>query len=174
MWCEGVRGREKTTDHLFRQKKVEIIERNESRVRIIDFGVSYDSLKRWGCGGCVRCSESSIYGTPMSMPPEVYNTAIIATAKATLKKCLGKRASPFFVSSAFNFGMSRDIWSLGVLLCVLWGVVMRRYTMVTGSPPFVGENMKKLSENVLLTEPDYEHKCIRYEYALKDLLKRML
>lgn len=119
MWREGVRGREKTTDHLFRQKKVEIIERNENRVRIIDFGVSYDSLKRWGCGGCVRCSESSIYGTPMSMPPEVYNTAIIATSKATLKKCLGKRASPFFVSSAFNFGMSRDIWSLGVLLCVL-------------------------------------------------------
>lgn len=169
-----MRGREKTTDHLFRQKKVEIIERNENRVRIIDFGVSYDSLKRWGCVGRVRRSESSIYGTPMSMPPEVYNTAIISTAKATLKKCLGKRASPFFASSAFNFGMSRDIWSLGVLLCALLGVVMRRYTMVTGTPPFVGENMKKLSENVLLTEPDYEHKCIRYEYALKDLLKRML
>ena len=41
-----MRDREKTTDHLFRQKKVEIIERNENRVRIIDFGVSYDSLKR--------------------------------------------------------------------------------------------------------------------------------
>lgn len=122
----------------------------------------------------MNSSESSIYGTPMSMPPEVYNTSIISTAKATLKKYLGKHSLPFQMASVFNFGMSRDIWSLGVLLCVLQGVVMNRYTMVTGTPPFVGENMKKLSESVLLTEPNYDHKCIQYEYALKDLLKRML
>lgn len=49
MMVNGMKRREKSTDHLFRQKKVEMIERNENRVRIIDFGVSYDSLKRWAC-----------------------------------------------------------------------------------------------------------------------------
>ena len=46
--------------------------------------------------------------------------------------------------------------------------------MVTGVPPFVGDNLKKLSECILLREPNYDHKCIQYDYALKDLLKRML
>lgn len=57
---------------------------------------------------------------------------------------------------------------------MLRGVVRRRYTMVTGVPPFVGDNLKKLSECILLREPNYDHKCIQYDYALKDLLKRML
>lgn len=65
----------------------------------------------------------------------------------------------------------------GVWACccgLLCGVVRRRYTMVTGVPPFVGDNLKKLSECILLREPNYDHKCIQYDYALKDLLKRML
>lgn len=50
----------------------------------------------------------------MSMPPEVYNSTIIATAKATLRKRKGYKGS-----ASFNFGMARDIWSLGVLLYVV-------------------------------------------------------
>ena len=46
--------------------------------------------------------------------------------------------------------------------------------MVTGVPPFTGENIKKLSECIMFDEPDYELKPIKYQYALKDLLKRML
>ena len=46
--------------------------------------------------------------------------------------------------------------------------------MVTGTPPFVTDNIKKLSEIVMFMEPDYDIKNLKYEYALKDLLKRML
>lgn len=49
-----------------------------------------------------------------------------------------------------------------------------RYTMVTGEPPFVGENLKKLSEVIMFKEPNYSNKYIKHEYALKDLLRRML
>ena len=49
-----------------------------------------------------------------------------------------------------------------------------RYTMVTGTPPFVAENIKKLSEAIMFREPDYNVKALKYEVALKDLLKRML
>ena len=51
---------------------------------------------------------------------------------------------------------------------------MNRYTMITGEPPFVGENIKKLSEVILFKEPDFNNQHIKYEYALKDLLRRML
>ena len=56
--------------------------------------------------------DSSIYGTPMSMPPEVYNSNIIKSTQIAIRKQFGKSVS----SSAFNFGMARDVWSLGVLL----------------------------------------------------------
>ena len=49
-----------------------------------------------------------------------------------------------------------------------------RYTMVTVVPPFVAENIKKLSEAIMFKEPDYNVKTLKYEFALKDLLKRML
>ena len=88
-----------------------IIEKNENRVRIIDFGVSYNSNNTFDWLSLFMNSESSIYGTPMSMPPEVYNSTIITTAKATLWKRHGRKAA-----ASFNFGMARDIWSLGVLL----------------------------------------------------------
>lgn len=104
-------------DHFYRQKKAEVIERNENRVRIIDFGVSYNSLKGFAFSAGLTSRDSSIYGTPMSMPPEVYNSNIITNAKATVRKRLGKHTSSSVVSAAFNFGMSRDVWSLGVLLC---------------------------------------------------------
>lgn len=51
---------------------------------------------------------------------------------------------------------------------------MNRYTMITGEPPFIGENIKKLSEVILFKEPDFNNSHIKYEYALKDLLRRML
>lgn len=54
------------------------------------------------------------------------------------------------------------------------GVCVMRYTMVTGVPPFVAENIKKLSEAIMFKEPDYNVKTLKYEFALKDLLKRML
>ena len=44
--------------------------------------------------------------------------------------------------------------------------------MVTGVPPFSGDNLKKLSEMIMFKEPDYKY--INHEYALKDLLRRML
>ena len=40
-------GREKTPDHNLRKRIAEVIEANENRVRIIDFGVSYESSKGW-------------------------------------------------------------------------------------------------------------------------------
>ena len=46
--------------------------------------------------------------------------------------------------------------------------------MVTGKPPFVGENIKKLSEKIMFQDIDFNNTCITYEYALKDLLTRML
>lgn len=46
--------------------------------------------------------------------------------------------------------------------------------MVTGVPPFSGDNLKKLSEMIMFKEPDYNNKYINHEYALKDLLRRML
>lgn len=118
--------------------------------------------------------DSSIYGTPMSMPPEVYNSSIIKSTQQAVKKKFGKQVSSSIVNAAFNFGMARDIWSLGVLLYGydLW--LMARYTMVTGIPPFSGENLKKLSEMIMFKEPDYNNKYINHEYALKDLLRRML
>ena len=61
-------------------------------------------------------SDSSIFGTPMSMPPEVYNSSIIKSTQAAIKKRFGKQVSSSIVNAAFNFGMARDIWSLGVLL----------------------------------------------------------
>lgn len=46
--------------------------------------------------------------------------------------------------------------------------------MVTGEPPFVGDNLKKLSEVIMFKELDLNNKHIQHEYALKDLLSRML
>ena len=116
-WC-----RDKSNDHLFQQNRASIIEKNENRVRIIDFGVSYNSKNTWSLRIEMSHSESSIYGTPMSMPPEVYNSTIIATAKATLRKRKGYKGS-----ASFNFGMARDIWSLGVLLYVVLSVCNEIY-----------------------------------------------
>ena len=113
---------------------------------------------------CINIRESSIYGTPMSMPPEVYNVSILTAARVTLRRHLCHHGSSHDVNEACNFGMCRDIWSLGVLL----------YTMITGIAPFYGENIKKLSEKILFSEPDYEHPTLQHNYALKDLLKRML
>ena len=107
----GLLSRDKSNEHSFQQKRAGIIERNENRVRIIDFGVSYNSNNTFDSLSLFINSESSIYGTPMSMPPEVYNSTIITTAKATLWKRHGRKAA-----ASFNFGMARDIWSLGVLL----------------------------------------------------------
>ena len=107
----GITFRDKSNEHSFQQKRASIIEKNENRVRIIDFGVSYNSNNTFDWLSLFMNSESSIYGTPMSMPPEVYNSTIITTAKATLWKRHGRKAA-----ASFNFGMARDIWSLGVLL----------------------------------------------------------
>lgn len=41
--------REKTPDHNLRKRIAEVIEANENRVRIIDFGVSYESSKGLLC-----------------------------------------------------------------------------------------------------------------------------
>ena len=38
----------------------------------------------------------------------------------------------------------------------------------------MGENLKKLSEVIMFKDPDLNNKHIQYEYALKDLLSRML
>lgn len=64
----------------------------------------------------VKSSDSSIYGTPISMPPEVYNSSIIKSTQSAIKKRFGSQVSQSIVNSAFNFGMARDVWSLGVLL----------------------------------------------------------
>ena len=159
-----MRFREKPHDHHLRQCIADILEANENRVRIIDFGVAYDSTKGYKSKIQVIYSESSIYGTPMSMPPEVYNANILTTARVTLRRHLGHHVTHQDLNKACNFGMCRDIWSLGVLL----------YTMVTGIAPFYVENIKKLSEKIMFSEPDYEIPTLQHEYALKDLLKRML
>lgn len=92
------------------------MERNENRIRIIDFGVSYNSYKGYSLNMIFYDRDSSIYGTPMSMPPEVYNSSIIKSTQQAVKKKFGKQVSSAIVNAAFNFGMARDIWSLGVLL----------------------------------------------------------
>ena len=38
------------------------------------------------------------------------------STQAAIKKRFGKQVSSSIVNAAFNFGMARDIWSLGVLL----------------------------------------------------------
>ena len=49
-WMEGVlMGREKAPDHNLRKRVAKVIEANENRVRIIDFGVSYESSKGSVC-----------------------------------------------------------------------------------------------------------------------------
>ena len=42
--------------------------------------------------------------------------------------------------------------------------------MVTGVPPFVAENIKKLSEAIMFKEPDYNVKTLKYEFVLKRML----
>ena len=36
--------------------------------------------------------------------------------------------------------------------------------MITGEPPFVGENIKKLSEVILFKEPDFNNQHIKFNF----------
>lgn len=44
-WLVLLISRDKNFEHFYRQKKASILEQNENRVRIIDFGVAYNSFK---------------------------------------------------------------------------------------------------------------------------------
>lgn len=100
----------------------------------------------------------------MSMPPEVYNPNILSTSLLTLRRSMGRHVTLQSLNEAWQLReVSRRVVAGGLAL----------YDD-GGRPPFQGDNLKRLSESIMFTEPDYNIGAIKHDYALKDLLKRML
>ncbi|KAJ3326483.1 serine/threonine protein kinase psk1, partial [Blyttiomyces sp. JEL0837] len=69
--------------------------------------------------------------------------------------------APEVLESTVQYGYGVDHWSLGVML----------YDMLTGSPPFTGNNRKKVMESIMKKKPTFPVYLTSYA---KDLLTKLL